>query len=110
MLSSIKTDAYDPYVAEKISQEEFIDRAEVPLKDFMLRNTETSSLNLFCDLDKSVERPADESAAKALPMHVIVPSFMERHSKARQCNFRRSRWCGHRYRPVWRRSGDDSGL
>ncbi len=76
VFSSIRTNAYDPYVAEEISQEEFIDRAEVPLKDFMLRNTETSSLNLFCDLDKSVERPADESAAKTLPMHVIVPSFM----------------------------------
>lgn len=32
-----------PYVAEEITQEEFLDRAEVPLKEFMLRNTEQSS-------------------------------------------------------------------
>ncbi len=76
VLSTIKTEAYDPYVAEEIGQEEFLDRAQVPLKDFMLRNTETSSINLFCDLDGAVDRPADEAAAKALPMHVVVPSFM----------------------------------
>jgi len=76
VFSAIKTEAYDPYVAEEIGQEEFLNRAQVPLKDFMLRNTETSSLNLFCDLDGAVDRPADEAAAKALPMHVVVPSFM----------------------------------
>ena len=76
VLSQIKTEAYDPYVAEEISQEEFMDRAQVPLKEFMLRNTETSSLNLFCDLDSAVERPADEAAALALPMHVVTPAFM----------------------------------
>ena len=53
-----------------------MDRAQVPLKEFMLRNTETSSLNLFCDLDSAVERPADEAAALALPMHVVTPAFM----------------------------------
>ena len=76
VLSQIKTEAYDPYVAEEISQEEFMDRAQVPLKEFMLRNTETSSLNLFCDLDSAVNRPADEAAALALPMHVVTPAFM----------------------------------
>ena len=76
VLSQIKTEAYDPYVAEEISQEEFMDRAQVPLKEFRLRNTETSSLNLFCDLDSAVERPADEAAALALPMHVVTPAFM----------------------------------
>ena len=72
----IKSEAYDPYVAEEISQEEFMDRAQVPLKEFMLRNTETSSLNLFCDLDSAVERPADEAAALTLPMHAVTPAFM----------------------------------
>ena len=60
VLSQIKTEAYDPYVAEEISQEEFMDRAQVPLKEFMLRNTETSSLNLFCDLDSAVDSALGE--------------------------------------------------
>lgn len=75
VFTQIKTDAYDPYVAEKITQEEFIQKAEVPLKDFMLRQTETSSINLFCDLGK-VTRPADGDAAMKLAMHIVVPAFM----------------------------------
>ena len=46
----IKKEAYDPYVEEQITQEEFLDRAAVPLKRFMLTNTEDSTLEMFCDL------------------------------------------------------------
>lgn len=73
--TAIKTDAYDPYVAGSITQEEFLNRAKVPLKDFMLRQTETDSINLYCDLGK-VDRPADGDAAMNLPMHIVVPAFM----------------------------------
>ena len=38
-LTEIRTQAYEPYMAEEISQQEFLDRAQVPLKDFMLRQT-----------------------------------------------------------------------
>lgn len=74
VISQIQTTAYEPYVAEEISQEEFISRAEEPLKEFMLNQTEKSSLNLFCDL-ASLETPEGEDA-KELPMRVIVPAFM----------------------------------
>ena len=69
VLSQIKTQAYDPYVAQTISQQEFLDRAQVPLKDFMLRNTENSAMEMFCE-------PADEEEAMELPLRIIVPSFM----------------------------------
>lgn len=75
VISQINTTAYEPYVAEKISQSEFVERTKVPLKDFMLRQTETSSVNLFCDLSK-LAHPADGDAAMKLPMHVVVPAFM----------------------------------
>ena len=42
VISEIQTTAYEPYAAEEITQEEFLNRAEVPLKEFMLRNTEQS--------------------------------------------------------------------
>lgn len=80
VFSQIKTDAYDPYVAEQITQEAFLEKAEVPLKDFMLRQTETSSVNLFCDLGKT-DRPADGEAAMDLPMHIVVPAFMSSELK-----------------------------
>lgn len=75
VISEIQTTAYEPYVNEQITQEEFVDRAEVPLKEFMLRNTEQTSLKLFCDLaGQSV--PEDQEGAVALPLRIVVPSFM----------------------------------
>ena len=63
VISEIQTTAYEPY------------EAEVPLKEFMLRNTEQSSLNLFCDLaGRSV--PEDQDGAVALPLRIVVPSFV----------------------------------
>ena len=78
VLNQIKTEAYDPYVSEEISQEEFLDRAEVPLKDFMLRNTKTSTLQMFCDLAdiKLPDQVSVQTLRNALPLRVIVPAFM----------------------------------
>ena len=77
VVAQIRTEAYDPYKQEEISQEEFLDRAQVPLKEFMLRNTKTSTLNMFCDLAK-VDLPenVDMKEAMKLPLRVVVPSFM----------------------------------
>lgn len=77
VVTQIQTEAYEPYKQEEISQEEFLDRAQVPLKEFMLRNTKTSTLNMFCDLAK-VELPENVNMQEAvkLPLRVVVPSFM----------------------------------
>lgn len=75
VVSEIQTTAYEPYVEEQITQEEFVARAEVPLKEFMLRNTEQSSLKLFCDLAER-DVPEDSDGAVALPLRIVVPSFM----------------------------------
>ena len=77
VVTQIQTEAYEPYKQEDISQEEFLDRAQVPLKEFMLRNTKTSTLNMFCDLAK-VELPENVNMEEAvkLPLRVVVPSFM----------------------------------
>lgn len=74
-LTAIQQDAYEPYVQEEITQEEFFDRAQVPLKDFMLRQTQISSLELYCDI-ADVEIPASEAEATQLPMRVIIPAFV----------------------------------
>ena len=73
----IKTEAYDPYIAEQISQEEFLERAQGPLKEFMLRNTKPATLELFCDMaDEPVPENYNLQTAKKLPMRVVVPAFM----------------------------------
>ena len=75
VLTDINENAYQPYVQQTITQDEALDRAQIPLKDFMLRNTETSSLNLFCDLAQ-IDAPQNEEEARALSMRVIIPSYM----------------------------------
>lgn len=75
--NAIKTEAYDPYVAEEITQEQFFERAQVPMKDFMIRNTKTNTLKMFCDL-ADVEMPETISVQtiRSLPIRIIVPAFM----------------------------------
>ena len=49
VISQIQTTAYEPYVAEEISQDEFFRRAEIPLKEFMLTEATTEELPLTRD-------------------------------------------------------------
>ena len=75
VISEIQSTAYEPYVAEEITQEEFIARAQIPLKEFMLRNTEQSALDLFCDL-AGQEVPASQEETVDLPLRLVVPAFV----------------------------------
>ena len=75
VIDQVNTQAYTPYVEEEITQDEFFDLAQVPLKEFMLRNTEPSSLNMYCDL-AGIDNPADQEAAVDLPLRVVIPSFI----------------------------------
>ena len=50
VIDQVNQVAYQPYINEEIGQDEFFDLAQEPLKEFMLRNTEPSSLNMYCDL------------------------------------------------------------
>ena len=74
-LDSIRTDAFDPYTAGTISQEEFFDRAQVPLKKYMLDQTEISSLNLYCDMTGTAS-PETSEEAMDLPLRVIMPAYV----------------------------------
>lgn len=77
VLDQINTEAYQPYVAEEISQEEFLDRAQVPLKEFMIRNTRTGTLELFCDMaGEELPETVNVQTVSQLPLRIIVPSFM----------------------------------
>lgn len=75
VLTEISQNAYEPYTREEITQEQALERAQTPLKRFMLRNTEMSSLRLYCDLAQ-IEAPEDEQASMQLSLRVIVPAYM----------------------------------
>ena len=71
VISDIQTNAYEPYIAERITQEEFYEKAKVPLKEFMLDQTEDSSLELFCEL-AGADMPATRAQAEGLPLRIIL--------------------------------------
>jgi len=81
VVDQIQTQAYTPYVNEQITQEEFFNRAKIPLKQFMLRQTEASSLRMYCEM-AGVETPTDDAGAEALPMRVVTPAFMTSELKS----------------------------
>jgi flagellar biosynthetic protein FliP len=81
VLDQIKTDAYDPYENEEITQEEFVERAVVPLKEFMLRNTEENTLDMYCEL-AHIDKPTSNDEAMALSLRIIVPAYMTCELKA----------------------------
>lgn len=72
VIQEVNTNAYQPYIKEEISQEEALKRAQVPLKSFMLKQTETKVLDMFSDLAK-IDKPEQ---VEDLPMTVVIPSFM----------------------------------
>ncbi len=72
VITEINTTAYEPYKNEEISQEEVLKRAQVPLKEFMLRQTEVSSLNMYKELSGAEEI----EEATELPMTTVIPAFI----------------------------------
>ncbi|MCI8834494.1 MAG: flagellar type III secretion system pore protein FliP [Ruminococcus sp.] len=78
VIKDINTTAYTPYKNQEITQEEALDRAQIPLKRFMLSNTDDSALDLFMDMSGSepVEVSDKEALVEELPLTVVIPSFM----------------------------------
>lgn len=77
VIDEINETAYQPYVREEITQREAWTAAQVPLKEFMLRNTEEETLDLFMDM--AHEEPVEN--ALDLPLTVVIPSFMTQELK-----------------------------
>ena len=71
VVDNIYTNAYQPYSKKEINAEEALNRAGVPLKEFMLKQTREKDLALFLKMSKS-ERPA---TPMDLPMRVVIPAF-----------------------------------
>lgn len=72
VFSQINKEAYIPYKEQEITQEEALQKASVPLKEFMLKQTEKSSLKLFVDMAKIDKK----ENVQELPMRVVIPAFM----------------------------------
>ena len=72
VLDKMYVDAYQPLSENRIQMGEAVDRAAVPLRAFMLKQTRESDLALFVRLSRS---PAP-ATADDIPMRVLIPAFI----------------------------------
>lgn len=80
VLSDINENAYIPYKEQAITQEVALERAEVPIKEFMLKQVDNESLELFLSISNQdividEAQPVNEQMMN-LDLTVIVPAFV----------------------------------
>jgi len=68
----VNKDAIQPYLAEQMTAQQAIDKAQGPLKDFMLAQTRQSDLDLFMRLSKRT----DIAGPDQVPLTILVPAFV----------------------------------
>ena len=68
----VNRDALQPYLSETLTAQQALDKAQVPLKDFMLAQTRQSDLDLFMRLSKRT----DIAGPDQVPLTILVPAFV----------------------------------
>ena len=68
----INETALQPYLADKIEQQQALQKAAEPLRGFMFKQTREKDLALFVNIAK-IERPKD---VNDIPISVLIPSFI----------------------------------
>jgi flagellar biosynthetic protein FliP len=68
----INQSALQPYLEKKISNQQALDNAAVPLREFMFKQTREKDLALFVDVAK-LKRPQNQ---EEIPTSVLIPSFI----------------------------------
>ena len=70
--SEINETALKPYANEEITFEEAMDKATLPLKNFMLKETRQKDLELFVE---TANINSEELTRENIPLYAIVPAF-----------------------------------
>ncbi|HKI97757.1 MAG TPA: flagellar type III secretion system pore protein FliP [bacterium] len=70
--SDINTNAVKPYLDNRLNQTQALERASVPLKDFMQKFVREKDLALFMNIAK-VPRPR---TIQDVPIYVLIPAFI----------------------------------
>ncbi len=77
VITKMNDTAIAPYSRNEITQTEAVEKVQIPLKEFMLKQTKTQDLNLFLSLsnkDQITEINTDQ--LMNLGLEVIVPAFV----------------------------------
>ncbi len=71
-INKINDTALQPYMKSQITQQAALDRAIVPARDFMFKQTDEKNLALFVKIAK-IERPKTK---EDVPTYILIPSFI----------------------------------
>jgi flagellar biosynthetic protein FliP len=77
-LDKVYSQAYEPFSKNEISFTDALKRGEIPMRDFMLKQTRQGDVQLFAKLAKL---PADVKGAD-VPLRVLVPAFVTSELKS----------------------------
>lgn len=80
VISDINENAYIPYKEQTITQEVALDRAQIPIKEFMLKQVDNESLELFISISKQevvIDQSQDvNEQMMKLDLSILVPAFV----------------------------------
>jgi flagellar biosynthetic protein FliP len=81
VFNDVIDNAYKPFAEKKINQEQAFDAAILPLKDFMIKQTRDTDLNLFSNMRKSKDSNKENIGVKnktidKVELSVLIPAFM----------------------------------
>ncbi|HAB03239.1 MAG TPA: flagellar biosynthetic protein FliP [Pseudomonas sp.] len=68
----VNQDALQPYLNEQMTAQQAVEKAQGPLKEFMLAQTRQSDLDLFMRLSKRT----DIAGPEQVPLTILVPAFV----------------------------------
>lgn len=71
-LTQIYTESLVPFEQGQITQEEFLEQGMEPLRQFMMRQTQKSDVNLFFDISGETW----DGTLDSIPTEILIPSFI----------------------------------
>ena len=75
VVDKINKEAIQPYREEKITFQEGIEKAQIPMKEFLLKQTRDEDIKLFLDSARSARIDKNDVTRENLPLQVLVPAF-----------------------------------
>jgi flagellar biosynthetic protein FliP len=74
VVDQVNDTAFRPYNEGQIETQEFLERASVPLKEFMLKQTISDEVEMYKGLSK--KEGVEELRPAELPLSIVVPAFI----------------------------------
>ena len=72
VIKQVNDDALQPYLQKKLTHQEALKKAEIPIREFMFKQTRKKDLALFINLARM--KPPDTKAD--VPTYVVIPAFI----------------------------------